>query len=654
MPLRGSIQSNTMKYCRSSLVTWIGALLLVVLYACAGRGNSSYQAPSPQATFPVTIQVNILDAKTLIPIQATAPAKVTIWVYGDGASRLVDGAGLSTYDALQKLAGPYTSTNGVFALYMKPDATPATPASLRIVASAPDYVMSSQVVNLLSSDFTSATGETNVMTTRVLLISQTVPPDSVTVGSANVAITAGVTGVTAVTATTTTASGSVQGATINLGSAEVVIPPSTTVYADAARTQVLPAGTAKLNVTYNNNQTNSSLATFPGGFLTMEDPNGQSLSSPGTFISGGFASVELTSTAADGTVVKAKTFDKPITLTITIPKRTINPLTGVAVKTGDVIPIWSYDTSTGVWSAQKLRDGTLITGTLGALDASGNTYPVTFQTDHLSYFNLDWFAWKYSAGKSWVPQCDRTPINIKGARGNAIYFEVSLPGGGWMHPMNLYADSTAPAVATDYVNNAPSGLPVNINAYLGADYADASKKVGTFSINDLCAGVDLDITKGVNDMLANSTTQYADFPIRTRKICSQDNTVTTNLSGVSIAVYATGSPMVSAISNSAGLATLKSLEVGKRYWLYVNDSAGNYVASWLNRGFVGSTVGMIAAGPAYFTVSNSNTEQTIDFPVTCTQQTPTGTSTGGSSSTTAVTGTGTSTGASSGLSDTGR
>lgn len=637
-----------MKHIRSNLLKWIGALLLVLLYACSGRSNSSYEPPASQPTFPVTIQVTVLDAKTLMPILATSPAKVTIWVYGDGAPRLVDSSGTSTYDSVQKLAGPYTSSSGIFALYMKPDATPATPATLRIVASAPDYVMSSQVVNLQSSDFTSATGETNFILARVLLINQTTPPESVTVGSANVSLTGGTTGSLPVTATTTTASGSVQGASITLGKAEVVIPPSTTVYADAARTQVLPAGTTKLNVTYNNNQTNSSLATFPGGFLTMEDPDGNSISSPGTFISGGFASVVLTSTSADGTVVKAKTFDKPITLTITIPKRTINPLTGAAVKTGDVIPIWSYDTSTGVWSAQKLRDGTLITGTLGAMDASGDTYPVTFQTDHLSYFNLDWFAWKESAGKSWVPQCNSTPIQIKGAKGKAIYFEVSLPGGGWMHRMNLYADSAAPAVATDYVQNAPKGLPVLIDAYLETDYADASKKVGSFSINDLCAGVDLDVTTGVTNLLASRTIRYADFPIRTRRICNQDNTVATDLSGVGISVYAQGSPLVSAVSNSAGLATLKSLEVGKQYWLYLNDSAGSYVATWLNQ----------TQAQAYFTVSETMPEKTMDFPVTCNQQTPTeastGTSTGTSTNTTTATGTGTSTGTSGGLSNTGR
>lgn len=647
-----------MKFIRLNHLAIVGACLLFILYACGGRGSSSYLAPAPQTTYPVTVQISVLDARTLIPIQTTAPGKVTLWVYGDGAPRLVDSSGASTYDSVHKLAGPFTSSNGIFALYMKPDATPATATSLRVVASAPDYVMSSQVVNLESSDFNSATGETNAIPARVLLINQAVPPDSVTVGSVNLTLSGGVTGGVAVSAATTTATGSVQGANITLGKAEVVIPPTTTVYADAARTQILPVGTVKLNVTYNNNQTESSLATFPGGFLTMEDPSGNSLSSPGTFISGGFASVELTSTAPDGTVVKAKTFDKPITLTITIPKRTINPLTGAVVKTGDVIPIWSYDTSTGVWSAQKLRDGTLITGTLGAIDASGDTYPVTFQTDHLSYFNLDWFAWKESAGKSWVPQCDSTPINIKGAKGKAIYFQVSLPGGGWMHRMDLYADATAPAIATDYIRNAPKGLPVLIDAYLGADYADPSKKVGSFSVSDLCAGVDLDITTGVNNLLANSAVQYADFPIRVRKVCSQDSTVTTNLSGVSIAVYSAGSPMVSAVSSSTGLATLKSLEVGKRYFLYVNDSAGTYLASWLTvsrSDLAATTVGLTQS---YFTVSSTNTEKTIDFPITCAQQTPTGTSTGTSTSTSAntttATGTGTTTGASGGLTATGR
>jgi hypothetical protein len=534
----------------------------------------------------------------------------------------VDSDGVSIYDNLKKLAGPFTSTDGIFAFNLKADATPASDASLRIVASVPDYVGSSTEVRLQSSDFNSTSGETKVIRARVMLISQTDPPESVTAGRESLMIAGGVT-VGAVTATTTAASGNFGGANINLGKAVAVIPPSTKVYADASLTQVLPPGPATLNVTYNNNQTSTSLATFPGGFLTMEDPDGNSISSPGTFISGGFASVELTSTASDGTVVKAKAFDKPITLTITIPKRTINPLTGLAVKAGDVIPIWSYDSSTGVWSAQKLRNGTPITGKLGEMDDSGDTYPVTFQTDHLSYFNLDWFAWRYSAGKPWVPQCDSTPIKIKGAQGKAIYFQVSLPGGGWMHPMRLDPDSSAPAIATDYVLRAPKGLPVLIDAYLGTDSADDSKKVGSFKFDDLCAGVDLDITKGVSDVLAR--VQYADFQIRTRKVCSQDGTVTSNLAGVSIFAFSPGSRMVSAVSQSSGLATLKSLEVGKQYFLfvYVYPRTGTYLAPWLM-----SESSTAKPGFRKFTVNSNNAEKTIDFPVTCSQPKPTGTGTG--------------------------
>ena len=634
---------------RPFLFVVIGLSCLLVLHACSGRSNSTVQAPAAQTTYPVTVQVHVLDAQTQLPIQLSSPDTVSLWVYGEGAKRLVDSSGNSTYDTSQQLAGPFTASSGVFALYMKPDATPATAATLRIVASAPNYIMSSQQITAESADFTSATGETTVLTARVPLINQTTPPDSVTVKTQTVTVSGGITGGAPITVTTDAATGSVQGSNLTLGSAQVVVPASTTVFTDASGTTRLPTGTARLTVAYNNNQTASSLSVFPGGFLTMEDPNGQALTSPGTFISGGFASVELTSTAADGTVTKAKTFSQPITLTITIPKRTTNPLTGAAVKAGDVIPIWSYDTATGVWSAMKLRNGTIITGTLGALDSTSNTYPVTFQTDHLSYFNLDWFAWKYSAGKSWVPQCDRTPISIKGAKGNKIYLEVSLPGGGWMHPMQLYADASAPAVAYDYINNAPQGLPVLIDAYLNTDTAVPSKKVGAFAFDDLCAGVSLDITTGVNAALTSNPVQHADFKIRTRKVCSQDASVTTPLSGVSILVAAQGSPTVSTVSDSGGLATLKSLEVGQTYRLYVNDSAGTFTASWLQA--LASTTASISRT---FNVASSNADKYIDFPVTCSQLSPTGTSTGTSTGTGTTTGTGTSTGTTSGLSNTGR
>jgi hypothetical protein len=83
--------------------------------------------------------------------------------------------------------------------------------------------------------------------------------------------------------------------------------------------------------------------------------------------------------------------------------------------------------------------------------------------------------------------------------------------------------------------------------------------------------------------------------------------------------------MVSAVSQSSGLATLKSLEVGKQYFLfvYVYPRTGTYLAPWLM-----SESSTAKPGFRKFTVNSNNAEKTIDFPVTCSQPKPTGTGTG--------------------------
>lgn len=573
------------------------------LYACGSGGGepTAVVTPPPQrASLPLALATTVQDATTKLPLNLTGTDKVTVAVYGTDADKVVDGNGNSIYNATAKLAGPMTSSTGIFTLYIKPTTTGAFSYNVRVVASAPNYVTSSQNVVITNTDL-NADGTVKTIDVPILLVSQapgTQPPSVVAAQATTTASSTGaLTQAVVLTTPTSTTTSVVNGVTttVSLGTANASLPAAVVAYADAAKTVPLPAGTVSVNVVYNNNTTADSLATFPGGFVTQQDPAGQPLASPGGFISGGFASIEVSTKAADGTVTKAKTFSTPISVTISLPKDTINPNTGVAVKTGDTIPIWSYDSTTGAWSVMKLvSNGAIITGTVGALGAD-NTYPVTFQTDHLSYFNLDWFFWKnVIPGVSSTPMCDTAPITITGAQGRPLLLFAELDGHGWAHPWFL--DPGTPDPAQDKITYAPKGLPMTISAYYGTSFVDPPSLVGSAHVNDVCGGVTIDVSAGMARLLPTIQTASMDFNVH--EVCSNDATKSTPVNSDTIVAVAAGVPIINTGTDANGLATVKGLIVGKTYQFTVTNRDGQ--KSIINQG-----------------VAGTNPPQTVTFPVTC-------------------------------------
>ncbi|MBF2054869.1 MAG: hypothetical protein IGS03_15590 [Candidatus Sericytochromatia bacterium] len=136
------------------------------------------------------------------------------------------------------------------------------------------------------------------------------------------------------------------------------------------------SGQLQTHVGYFSNLTPESLNAFPGGFAP--DSVSNSPEDEGYFVTGGFVSVDIT----DSSGKKAANFSQSATVTIQIPAGTPNPDTGLPVKAGDTIPIWSHSTQTGQWSLEG--QGTVAAGSNGNFD-------VTYAVSHLSYWNLDWF-----------------------------------------------------------------------------------------------------------------------------------------------------------------------------------------------------------------------------------------------------------------------
>jgi len=162
------------------------------------------------------------------------------------------------------------------------------------------------------------------------------------------------------------------------------------------------SGDLKANVGFFSNGNQNALSSFPGGFSpTVENKDGKDES--GSFVTGGFISVDI----EDSTGKKATNFNKPVELTMQVPKGTMNPETGNEVKNGDKIDIWSYESTSGQWKHEGA-------GTAKA-DTSGN-FNVNYTVTHLSYWNLDWFSSETcnpTLKFNWKDKISYYPVKVK-------------------------------------------------------------------------------------------------------------------------------------------------------------------------------------------------------------------------------------------------
>ncbi len=538
------MKTSTASLCGLAVAT------VLALSGCFGGSASptpSVVVPPPVVTAPgVALQAVIRDAATGAPVTPVAPAVVTVSVYGADASKVVDFNSVSLYNATNGFAGPLTTSNGLLTIYVKPGTPVPSQMTLRVVASANGFVTSSDDVVIKSTDL-KTDGSTTGIGVDISLVKVSAPPPSVTVVTAPVVVTAGVTPSTVTTNTTPASTAVVNGATVNLGSATVAVPATTTVYADAAKTVTLPAGTTTVSVTYNNAVTSNSLAVFPGGFTMSQDATGTALATPAVFVTAGFASIEVASTAANGTVTQAKTFDKPLSVTIPVPNGTINPATGLALKAGDLISVWSYDSVTGAWSVLKLTNGTIVKGTLGALDTSNNTFPATFATDHLTYFSL-------GETLTTTQSCPSAALTISGANGNKLDFTITKDSGGWSKEITLPATATATSQVVS-IGSAPAGA-VTVAVY------QSGNLINTLQVATLCDsnGGSLPVPLAVTP----TSTPASSLAVTVRNVCSGDSTAFSVVNGVDVTAR-TGTDITTVTTATGGIATFGKLTEGTTY-----------------------------------------------------------------------------------------
>ncbi|MDP3462239.1 MAG: hypothetical protein Q8S18_05550 [Bacteroidales bacterium] len=303
-----------------------------------------------------SIDVKLYDAKTGQLIGFDDDKSVTITITGSDKNGVLDATGL------QPANNQYLSQKGILGLALNPNSE-YTPSSMRtvsfnIVARLEGYLTTSQHVSL------SATGKNFV---RINMVALDNPPDGVTVlnesGLGNV-----FNGQLEESVVVTTPG----------NMAELTIPAGITMKdADG----IALSGPLDILLVHFDNTVDEAMSAFPGGLMTNVNLMDGS-TADGMFFSAGFVAIEI----RDGSGRQAKTFENgTLGLISVVGDNTFNPEAQRNVAAGDVIPLWSYDEETGMWT----EEDELI------IESNEGSFQISAQLSHLSYFNFDWFWTEY-------------------------------------------------------------------------------------------------------------------------------------------------------------------------------------------------------------------------------------------------------------------
>ncbi len=227
----------------------------------------------------------------------------------------------------------------------------------------------------------------------------------------------------------------------------------------------LVTGDITATVAYYDANSTEALEAFPGGFtVAVENASAAQTNNDAnttgeigsdnelTFISGGFTAVEIKNDTGD----KVKNFSAPVPITFTISEDTVNPDTGTTVAVNQELPIWSFDADTGKWTYEGQ----------GRVEENGDTtdglLQVTYEVNHLSYWNLDWYRSGTRRCTGRINVYDRTTglaypyrlkVQIANASGNSR--TVYYTGDGFIHLNNLLRGVSTTATFIDMSTNQP-------------------------------------------------------------------------------------------------------------------------------------------------------------------------------------------------------
>lgn len=309
------------------------------------------------------------------------------------------------------------------------------------------------------------------------------------------------------TASTLTLSTPIQSTTTSGGqildgaSASLTIPAGTTLLAEDGSVFV-PVGdiTASLMMFSADPQgiadaDNNPLYLFPGGLSPQEvtgDLPADIRSATGlTFISAGFVAIELEDEAGN----QVKGFDgSGIRLTFDVPKSTTNPNTGAPLSLNDqTIPIWSYTDTTGKWHYE---------GEASIVKENTDTFTLSKQITHLSYYNLDWYGQDRCKLDINVVDQNGEPNNQK------LRLSFAKAGGGWAYKPSGWGDNPekleinrVPAFAGHFDLLDSQGNSLLASIEVDSQVTSVASGDTGLDLDDFCFGLSGDNTKSLKATL---------------------------------------------------------------------------------------------------------------------------------------------------------
>lgn len=294
----------------------------------------------------------------------------------------------------------------------------------------------------------------------------------------------------------------VEGTTEPVGEATVTFPADVKA-TNAAGVAIDTREGVTVSVTKYANNEAAALSAFPGGFTpSVEAPasamSGGATADTGAFISGGFAQFNVTDNATGEAL---KTFDKPLTLKIDLPKGSLNP-NGDEIVVGDTYPIWSFDQSSGKWVFET--DGTVKEKT--PVDAKN--FEVEFTSNHLSYWNLDFYGSTCTGNLAVTgrPAGDARPLTVEvvGVTGQRFYRSFTVTDS--QLTLARYPNGTRVNVTVKDSKGVVRGTRTNLNL------CAASQSVGVTLPAVTLAPLTLNVTEscrdGTSGKRASPTTIY--------------------------------------------------------------------------------------------------------------------------------------------------
>ncbi len=384
-----------------------------------------------------TVSIQFIDAATgeQVGFDNTSK-KVIVEIEGEDQAMITDNAGSSTIK----------TNNGFLTLAVKKGIIPSESNTINfhLVASANDYVTTTLPITIRDK------GTQHFV---VYMVDINNPPNGV--------------GAIVNTALTTDANGA------TLSDLTITTPSVNTSFENTSATLNIPAGTVLLDedfvpvtgtitttFVYFNNQDEGSLKSFPGGFNATT-----ATSNDLVFKTGGYVSLVL----KNGGGKEVKNFGSAVQMSVEIPP-TSTDNNGVLLQSGMTLPIWSYQTSTGIWTneSQPLIN---INGTSGKLE-------VNFSLTHLSYWNLH------------MKNANTCPLGGSFTVTSSITAPTNYIGAWYYADGTLFRKTYFNAVNQSVIPilNAPSAQPLKFKVFKNNCDYQSGNVLTSMTMADLCSG----------------------------------------------------------------------------------------------------------------------------------------------------------------------